>query len=165
MLSTFELKYNKSITFFVLLLFTIYIGSVGLLCFYPLTADLNRQTNNWETFRLIGKAPVITTPFIELNDFSFYLNILMTVPFGMFMITLFKKYTNFFSLAVISLAVGSFIESTQFLLDNLNLMTRFADINDVIANAVGVLLGYFLALGGFRLLQKVRFLHQNQVES
>lgn len=161
MFSTFELKYNKSVTFFVVLLFIVYLGSVGLLCFYPLTADLNRQTNNWEVFRLIGKAPVITMPFIELNDFSFYLNILMTVPFGMFMITLFKKYTNFFSIVVISLGVGSFIESTQFLLDNLNLMIRFVDINDVIANAIGVLLGYFIVLGGFWLLKKARALYQS----
>ncbi|HIZ96759.1 MAG TPA: hypothetical protein H9803_08695, partial [Candidatus Ligilactobacillus excrementavium] len=62
MISSLNLKYAKTINFCISLLFIFYVAVVGLLCFYPLTANLNSDSNSVETFKMIGKAPVIVTP-------------------------------------------------------------------------------------------------------
>lgn len=154
MISSLNLKYARTINFCISLLFIFYVAVVGILCFYPLTANLNSNSNSVEKFKMIGKAPVIVTLLVEMTDFSFYLNILMTVPFEIFVISLFKKHLAQFSLGVISFGLGLLIESTQFVLDNLDLMTRFVDINDVFANALGVQIGYLIAFAFYKFVRK-----------
>lgn len=145
MLKTLDLKYSKFVQLIATLLFGSYILCVLYLCFYPQTADLSTAATGRVTFHVLGQAPVILEPFTEFYDISFYLNILMTIPAGCFIILLFQKYLGSAELLVLSIGIGALIEGTQFLLDNLGLMTRFVDINDVIANMAGVLLGYLLA--------------------
>src|SRR5699024_5103824 len=154
MISSLNLKYANTISFCISLLFIFYVAIVGLLCFYPLTAYLNSDSNTVESSKIIGKSPVLVTPLVEMTDFSFYLNILMTVSFGIFVLSLFKKHLALFSLGAISFGLGLLIESMQFVLDNLDLMTRFVDINDVFANALGVQIGYLIAFAFYKLVQK-----------
>ncbi len=70
-------------------------------------------------------------------------NILLTVPFGLgfpFLVQVSKRMVPW-----MSLAVGLSIESAQFLVSlAIGGAYRGVDINDVLLNAAGVLLGYFL---------------------
>lgn len=154
MISSLNLKYTRMINFCISLLFIFYVAVVRILFFYPLTANLNSDSSSVETFKMIGKALVIVTPLVEMTDFNLYLNILMTVLFGIFVTSLFKKHLTLFSLVAISFGLGLLIESTQFVLDNLDLITRFVDINDVFANALGIKSGYLIAFTFYKFAQK-----------
>ncbi len=92
----------------------------------------------------VGSAPLIYIPFAELGDSGFYLNVLMTFPFGIFVALLRRRNIKVGKFIGAALGVGLFIETTQLILDNLQLTDRWVDVNDVLANAAGILLGYLL---------------------
>jgi glycopeptide antibiotics resistance protein len=81
-------------------------------------------------------------------------NILLTVPFGLMI--------NFFyplrlrQAAWLALAAGAALEGTQLLiLLTVGISLHTVDINDVLLNALGVLIGYAIYLGGRRLFLRV----------
>ncbi|WP_125769485.1 VanZ family protein [Companilactobacillus furfuricola] len=85
----------------------------------------------------IGKVNLFQLDIFELGFFE---NILLTVPLGM----LIKSYFSEISLsdtAIIGVFVGSWIEITQYYLSHAFLINRSSDINDVIANALGIIVG------------------------
>lgn len=71
-------------------------------------------------------------------------NIIITVPLGFFTflkIRIFPKMNIF----LYSLLIPFFVEASQFSLHLLRLGTRSIDIDDILLNATGILLGYFIA--------------------
>ncbi|GBG94688.1 membrane protein [Ligilactobacillus salitolerans] len=134
---------KKSVRIVLWLAFIFYILAVGYLCFSP-TLPLVIPANNPVPYIYLGKAPFIWLPFAEMLDIQFYLNVLMTVPFGVFTALLVRKPLSLWRSAGLGIVVGGLIESTQLILDNLQLTSRWVDINDVIANALGVFAGYLV---------------------
>ncbi|GAB4578765.1 MAG: hypothetical protein Fur0022_15020 [Anaerolineales bacterium] len=113
----------------------------------PLTGDMVEMMREGRTFmsgvNLIPMyfGPLISTPTIKAVLVTSILNIILTIPFGFgvnFIARLRAK--NFVWLAI---GVGFGIESIQLVISLiLGFPYRSLDINDVLFNALGVLIGY-----------------------
>lgn len=146
-------KKNK-IVFFVL--FIIYISIVIFLVFSPyFPFKLTVQDGNIPTRIKILKAPVFYIPFQEIGSIGFWLNVILTVPFGSFLWIVVDQRLKFIFVFKIGFIVGMFIESIQFLLDNLIPgFHRYVDINDLISNTFGVVIGYYSIILIYKTLLK-----------
>lgn len=121
--------------------FGVYLAIVGYLTLTPTSYAFG----NVPTMRpfWVGNAPTNPIPFRGI-EIDFYLNILMLVPMGVYLKLLCKA--DFRQIAIIGVLIGLSIESTQFILDSFLQMSRWVDINDIITNAGGVVIGYSLVL-------------------
>lgn len=72
------------------------------------------------------------------------MNVVMTIPAGIYLGILFHRYLNWFSVLIIAGCVGVFNEGMQLVLDVLIKIQRTVDITDVITNTFGVLVGYLI---------------------
>lgn len=128
----------KEITMFC---FIVYI----LLLYYIVTfQDNNYGTNNFIPFREIFRYDINSKLFLK-NVIG---NILLFVPFGIF-VTLYVKSKGVFPIAILSFIVSCSIEFAQ------SVIGRTADIDDVILNTIGGILGYFIFKLGNKLLLKL----------
>ncbi len=121
----------------LMLAFIIYI----LLLYYIVTfQDNNYGTDNFVPFREIFRYKV-TSPLFIKNVLG---NILLFVPFGMF-ISNFIKSKSFLPTIFITLATSCSIEFAQ------SMIGRTADVDDVILNVTGGVIGYLL----YKLIEKI----------
>lgn len=88
-------------------------------------------------------AKIIYLPF-ALYSMGSFLNIIMTIPAGIYLGILFHKHLNWFLVVIAAGMTGLFNEGTQLVLDVLMNIQRTVDITDVITNACGVIAGYVL---------------------
>lgn len=79
-------------------------------------------------------------PFIYmLSDFvNACLNVLLFVPFGFFLLMLWKEFRSIKRVALAGIVATSFIEISQLFTG------RATDIDDIITNSIGTLIGYFI---------------------
>ena len=79
-------------------------------------------------------------PFLDMvSDFTnACLNILLFVPFGFFLPILWDKFRNIKNIALVGFIATSLIEISQIF------TFRTSDINDIITNTVGTIIGYFI---------------------
>ncbi|MCY9806282.1 VanZ family protein [Lentilactobacillus senioris] len=117
----------------------------------------------WAIFYLLALTFIVFTP-LSINDFSISVmppgtgrvsliidlwhfsvleNVVLTIPLGVII----KRYRPSWSLLVAGLVTGGLIETTQYVISHLWLLNRSSDINDVIANAVGVMFGGVMYFG------------------
>lgn len=82
-------------------------------------------------------------PFVDMiSDFvNACLNVLLFVPLGIFLPVLWDKYRNIKKTMFVALCITVGIELSQIF------TFRTTDINDVITNATGTLIGYLIAKG------------------
>ena len=80
-------------------------------------------------------------PFVYMiDDFvNACLNVLLFVPFGFFLPVLWKEFRNAKKIFIAGFAMTSFIEIAQIFTG------RTTDINDIITNIAGTLIGYLIA--------------------
>ena len=115
---------------FIMFCFIIYI----LLLYYIVTfQDNNYGTNNFVPFREIFRYHYTSKLFIK-NVLG---NILLFIPFGIF-VTRFLKTKKIIPTLIISILVSSSIEYAQIRIG------RTADIDDVILNTLGGLIGAYI---------------------
>lgn len=103
------------------------------------------SSNQAISFMMIGKAPVAYIPFQELDQLGFWLNIIMTCPLGIFTYILFSPKFKISHVITTGILIGFTIEFIQFITDNLAITYRWVDINDVLANTLGFVVGYYLS--------------------
>jgi len=148
LVSLLKFKYKKSYTF--LLFFSImyvYMCNVIKLTQFPIYVDdLQREAfggqNVWREMNLI---PFKYT-FTKENVF----NILMTVPFGFGLPFIIKS--SFMKTLIVGAITGAILELGQLLSALYAGYTfRYVDINDVIYNLTGVLIGYLV----FKIFKKI----------
>lgn len=132
-------------------IFWMYLLILVSVTIFPIPLDGDHKFNNFrelifqmQRVRAINLIPLYFGTCWELPcpcAFGIYQNILMTVPFGFgFSFIVRLKSRDFLWLSV---AVGLVIEITQFVLDLvIGGAYRTVDVNDVLFNAIGVLLGY-----------------------
>lgn len=79
-------------------------------------------------------------PFIYmLSDFvNACLNVLLFVPFGFFLPMIWKEFRSIKRVALAGIVATSFIEISQLFTG------RATDIDDIITNSIGTLIGYFI---------------------
>ncbi len=83
---------------------------------------------------------------LYLHGLGFMENIILTIPLGMIV----KKLIPQIPLVVVGIlgvVTGALIESLQFYMSNHWLINRSSDINDVIANAIGIFVGGLIIVG------------------
>ena len=85
-------------------------------------------------------------PFNDGFDISGILNIIFFMPFGFLLPTLWKKYRSFFSTLSYGIIFSFIIEIGQLFTKN-----RATDINDLIMNTLGTIIGWII----FNSLRKV----------
>ncbi|GLB46359.1 hypothetical protein WR164_03380 [Philodulcilactobacillus myokoensis] len=78
------------------------------------------------------------------------------MPVGVLLLLIDKHKVKFRLVLSLGIGIGCFIEATQFVLDNtVNGFLRYVDINDVISNALGVVLGYYALMIFFKIVNKI----------
>ena len=130
----------------LMLCFIIYI----LLLYYFVTfQDNNYGTNNFIPFREIFRYKSMSSLFIR----NVLCNILLFVPFG-FLISYYIKNRTVIPILVLSILVSCSIEFAQ------GVIGRTVDIDDVILNVLGGVLGYILYKLGSKITDKLpKFMH------
>ena len=82
---------------------------------------------------------------LDIWELGFAENIILTVPLG-FLIKYYLPKISTISMALAKFLIGSLIETAQFFLSHIFLINRTSDINDVIANALGIVVGAILLI-------------------
>lgn len=132
-------KSDKRYTVFqyvTLISFGIYILSVITLTIFPIDVNTGIYANQVPWYRLINFIPVLT---IDLS--TFILNIIMCIPLGVYLV-LFYKVNSLSYIVRKSFLFSLCIEVTQFILQITVSNGRCMDINDLLSNTLGGLLGY-----------------------
>ncbi len=133
----------------LMLCFIIYI----LLLYYIVTfQDNNYGMNNFIPFREIFRYDITSKLFFR-NVIG---NVMLFVPFGMF-VTHYVKNSKVYITIIISFLVSCAIEFAQMQIG------RTADIDDVILNTLGGLLGYLLYKLGSKVAKKLPNFMKEQV--
>lgn len=143
-----KLKYKKSYVYmFFFTIFFIYLCNVLKYTQFPIILDGEMKKD-------IGQNVWKDANFIPFNPDHFaiktsLLNILLTIPFG-FGLPFISK-VSFKRIAVLGFLLGVIIEILQLIIALMvGFTTRYFDVNDIIFNFLGVLLGY----GVFKLFLK-----------
>lgn len=133
----------------LMLCFIIYI----LLLYYIVTfQDNNYGTNNFVPFREIFRYDVNSRLFLK-NVIG---NVLLFVPFGIF-VTYYVKNDKVYQTLFLSILVSCSIEFAQ------SVIGRTADIDDVILNTIGGIIGYIIFKFGGKLVDKLPKFMKSQV--
>ncbi|USK57812.1 VanZ family protein (plasmid) [Cytobacillus solani] len=144
-------KYKKSnmyILFYTI--FFVYILNVIKYTIFPIEIGTLFVEELKEQLSTFSRTNVI--PFKFQNFEQTFLNILLTIPFG-FGLPYLKK-VNIKSALLLGILFSFLIESTQFIISLvIGYPYRVTDINDILANSIGVIVGYLL----FKLFSKVAF--------
>jgi VanZ family protein len=90
-------------------------------------------------------------PVATIDAKTFLLNIFMTVPLGMLLPVLSRRVRSVRTVAVVAAAVSAVIEILQFGLNVFLNSGRTADVNDIIANTAGAVLGYYALRAAYAL--------------
>ena len=133
----------------LMLCFIIYI----LLLYYIVTfQDNNYGTNNFVPFREIYRYDVNSRLFLK-NVIG---NVLLFVPFGI-LVTYYVKNDKVYQTLFLSILVSCSIEFAQ------SVIGRTADIDDVILNTIGGIIGYIIFKFGGKLVDKLPRFMKSQV--
>src|SRR5699024_2338210 len=156
----YDIKYkgNKNMSNY-LFLFIFFVYFINLLKYavFPIhfSEDVKNIMQEERTILEIVKLNTNLIPFSSgFDKKDFLLNIIMTLPLG-FLIPCLKRDLNNKKVIILGLATGLLIEFIQLLLIFLQGFTfRNININDTIANFIGVYLGYKIFLLSFPILFK-----------
>ncbi|WP_336765571.1 VanZ family protein [Paenibacillus sp. USHLN196] len=119
--------------------FAVYILAVMHFVFFPIDVNMGMYANQTPWYKTIQFIPMLT-----LDIPSFALNMLLFMPFG-FMLPLISSSADSVRKAVRSGLIFSFsIEMLQLILRITLGNGRTTDINDLIANTVGSIIGYLI---------------------
>lgn len=121
-----------------LISFAIYILSVITLTIFPIDVNTGIYANQVPWYELINFIPVLT---IDITTFA--LNIIMCIPLGVYLLIIYKVNT-LSSVTKTSFLFSLCIEITQFILQITVSNGRSMDINDLISNTLGGVLGYVI---------------------
>ncbi|GEA93490.1 hypothetical protein PDA01_13830 [Pediococcus damnosus] len=126
----------------VRLSFIAYAVSVFYLIFTPGTYSFGSDA----VFQAIaiGYAKVVVVPYRDYG-MQAMLNIIMTIPMGIYLYIFGHKDRPLLNeVLFIAVGIALFNEGGQFVLDQLIHINRTVDIMDVIHNALGVVIGFYL---------------------
>lgn len=121
----------------------IYISAVLALCLTP--THLNIPATHKILFYLHG-VPYNAIPFQGISP-EFLLNIVMTVPWGIFLYLFGDwQWQNAWLVAAACFLFSLFIEANQFCWDWAISLGRLADVDDLITNTIGGITGFLIML-------------------
>ena len=124
-------------------------SSYFVILFYIVTfKDKNYGTNNFILFKEIFRYKIRSKLFVR-NVIG---NILLFVPFGMF-ISYYVKKTKLYIIILSSISLSFLIETTQ------SIIGRTFDVDDILLNLIGGIIGFII----YRLQSKYSNIFQRQI--
>jgi glycopeptide antibiotics resistance protein len=149
----------------VLLSFGIYLLCVTHLVFFPIEVNIGKYANQTKWYQAVNFIPVLT-----IDKTTFMLNVLMLVPFGMYLPFLNRRIVSFKDAAKLGFALSLAFELVQLLIRVTLGSGRSTDVNDLLANTAGAIFGFFIVKSLFKLkligdLLKRFQLHEKKGES
>lgn len=152
-------KKIKTINLFFFIFFSYYIARVLSLTLLPLPLT---ETGK-EIYKILEREMFNIFPLINLFDHFNYqvfrqciLNVIMFIPFGILLPLTFQYEFNVKKIFCLSLSFSVFIELTQLAISYfwIGASYRACDINDLIFNTVGGIIGYLLLKGWYSIFRK-----------
>ncbi len=132
-----ELTILGYITYFIILFYVVWMTPTLLLEYLPI--NLIPFKTIFQYFVEVSTGTLaFSTAFINIAG-----NILLTVPIG-FLIYIIYRRVSFNKLLLIALMFPLVIETGQLVLHLVDISTRTIDIDDLILNALGIVIGYYL---------------------
>lgn len=119
--------------------FLFYFVVILRLCLTPVSFSFLSASRNLSYWHGV---PYNLVPFQQL-DMEWFLNIVMTIPLGVFLYLLNRK-SSFIVILCLIFLFTFFIEGNQFVCDFLFNIGRVADIDDIITNTLGGLIGFYI---------------------
>ncbi|KZL88533.1 VanZ family protein [Clostridium magnum] len=117
-----------------------YLLCVTALTLFPIDVNIGKYANQTPWYNSINYIPLITIDF-----FTFILNIIMFLPLGVYLYLFNKRNTiDWIFIAKKSFLFSLSIEVMQVIIGIVLGSARSADINDLIANTLGGIIGYLL---------------------
>jgi len=135
----FKKNYYGLGQFTLMLSFGIYLLSMMHLVFFPIEVNLGEYRNLTRLYKAANFIPILT---IDVK--TFVLNVIMLVPFGMYLPFLSRKIRSVKQAARLGFYVSLSFELTQLAIRVLLGSGRSTDINDLIANTSGAVIGFLL---------------------
>lgn len=139
LLSAFFKRNDGFGQFAIKLSFAIYFLSMVHLVFFPIEVNLGEYRNQTPWYKAANFIPILT---IDVK--TFVLNIIMLVPLGMYLPFLNGKIRSVKQAARIGFYLSLSFELTQLAIRILLGNGRSTDINDLIANTLGAVIGFLL---------------------
>ncbi|KRK75443.1 glycopeptide antibiotics resistance protein [Companilactobacillus alimentarius DSM 20249] len=115
----------------------VYLTFLGMILFTPISFD---GTSVYVMSAGVGH---VNLHQLDIIDIGFAENIILTIPLGFLIKNLFS-HVSVLSMAFTGFMIGSGIETAQYYLSHFFLINRTSDINDVLANALGIVIGAIL---------------------
>lgn len=143
--------------YFIVITFSIYLLCVIHLVFFPIEVNIGKYANLTPWYKTINFIPILT-----IDVTTFVLNIIMFMPLGVYLPLLNKKFESLKSVAYYGFLSSVAIEGLQMMIRIICGNGRSTDINDLIANTAGAVMGYIVINGlrkrsnGYQLLNKIR---------
>lgn len=135
----FKRNYYGMGQFTLVLSFAIYLLSMLHLVIFPIEVNLGEYRNLTPWYKAANFIPILT---IDVK--TFVLNVIMLVPFGMYLPFLNRKIQSIKQAARLGFYVSLSFELTQLVIRILLGSGRSTDINDLIANTLGAVIGFLL---------------------
>jgi glycopeptide antibiotics resistance protein len=135
---SFRKQRVKAAQTILLLSFGIYLLGVLHFVFFPIDVNLGKYANQIQWWRTINFIPILT-----IDLYSFVLNIVMFLPFGCYLPFLKPSITKK-EVLKLGFQFSLILELTQLLVRTTLGSGRSTDVNDLLANAIGALLGFLL---------------------
>ncbi|MGD6854274.1 VanZ family protein [Bacillus infantis] len=130
----------------VLLSFGIYLLCVIHLVFFPIEVNIGKYANQTKWYQTVNFIPVLT---IDIT--TFMLNVLMLVPFGMYLPFLNRRIDSIKEAAKLGFALSFAFEMVQLLIRVTLGSGRSTDVNDLLANTAGAIIGFFIVKSLFKM--------------
>ena len=135
----FKRNYYGMGQFTLVLSFAIYLLSMLHLVIFPIEVNLGEYRNLTPWYKAANFIPILT---IDVK--TFVLNVIMLVPLGMYLPFLSRKIQSIKQAARLGFYVSLSFELTQLVIRILLGSGRSTDINDLIANTLGAVIGFLL---------------------
>lgn len=123
----------------VLISFGIYLLCDIHLVFFPIEVNIGPYANQTPWYKTINFIPILT-----LDVTTFLLNIVMLIPFGMYIPFLSKSATSVKKVAKLGFMLSLSLEMMQLLIRVTLGNGRSTDINDLLANTAGAVIGFLI---------------------
>lgn len=116
----------------------------GRIVFDTATAYVRGNFTPLQTIRLYYDQ--LSGPIASIAFYNLAGNIILFIPFGFFIPLVWSKCRGWVKMHIIAFAIPIFIEGTQYFIG------RSIDVDDVLLNAIAIVLGFML----FKVLQRMR---------
>ncbi|TVX93258.1 VanZ family protein [Paenibacillus agilis] len=138
-------KSNVCILFYgVLFYYLIFVGKYTLFPIPVSEAYLSMIRPNSPFIERINLLPLWTDKNFTFITKEQILNIIMTIPFG-YIVNYVMNKQNFFKLVRSGIILGTIIETIQLCISlSIKYPYRIIDVNDIIFNLIGVMIGYLI---------------------